>query len=159
MIKRAFRCKTRKQIFSGHGTMTRSPRAQNDRVLYEMPHDDDPAEKPNLDGDRLNFWLLIVLYVIQGFPIGLSAAIPILLQSKYSADFNDQVSFRHPPEYYSPFFLFLKSATRPPAGYAVKHDSGRTRPSLGRAHKRTFSTIDKTKKKNKQHEYRLRGFY
>lgn len=47
-------------------------------------------EKPNLDGDRLNFYLLILLYIIQGFPIGLCIALPIILQKKIT--YNDQVS-------------------------------------------------------------------
>ncbi|VVC28219.1 Major facilitator superfamily domain,Acetyl-coenzyme A transporter 1 [Cinara cedri] len=73
--------------------MTKSPKNQVDQVVYELTHHDDTLEKPNLDGDRLNFWLLIALYVIQGFPIGLSGAIPNLLQSKYSTDYNDQAIF------------------------------------------------------------------
>lgn len=50
------------------------------------------AEKPNLDGDWLNFYLLIILYIIQGFPVGLSGALPIILQSKKMVTYEDQVS-------------------------------------------------------------------
>lgn len=50
------------------------------------------SEKPNLNGDRLNFFLLIILYVIQGFPIGLTYILPIILQSKQMMTYKDQVS-------------------------------------------------------------------
>lgn len=50
------------------------------------------SEKPNLDGDRMNFFLLIVLYVIQGFLIGFSGALPIILQSRKIVTYEDQVS-------------------------------------------------------------------
>lgn len=49
------------------------------------------AEKPNLKGDRLNFSLLMILYIIQGFPIGLSSALPVILQSNPMITFADQV--------------------------------------------------------------------
>jgi len=53
------------------------------------------SEKPNLDGDRLNFYLLIILYIIQGFPVGLSGALPIILQSKKMVTYEDQVSWNY----------------------------------------------------------------
>lgn len=52
------------------------------------------AENPNLRGDRLNFILLILLYIIQGFPIGLSIAFPLILQKKPKVDYDDQVSVK-----------------------------------------------------------------
>ncbi|VVC28207.1 Major facilitator superfamily domain,Acetyl-coenzyme A transporter 1 [Cinara cedri] len=51
------------------------------------------SEKPNLKGDRLNFCLLTLLYVLQGFPIGLSSSIPMILQSKKMATYEDQALF------------------------------------------------------------------
>jgi len=53
------------------------------------------SEKPNLDGDWLNFYMLIILYIIQGFPIGLSGALPIILQSKKMVTYEDQVSLNY----------------------------------------------------------------
>lgn len=53
------------------------------------------SEKPNLDGDRLNVYLLIILYIIQGFPIGLCGALPIILQSKTMVTYEDQVSWNY----------------------------------------------------------------
>lgn len=50
------------------------------------------GEKPNLKGDRLNVCLLILLYIIQGFSVGLYTSLSIILQSKKSVTFEDQVS-------------------------------------------------------------------
>lgn len=48
--------------------------------------------KPNLKGDWLNFFMLLLLYTMQGLPLGLSSAIPILLQSKKDTSYQDQVN-------------------------------------------------------------------
>lgn len=37
---------------------------------------------PNLKGDRQNIALLFCLYTLQGIPLGLSAAIPMILQNR-----------------------------------------------------------------------------
>lgn len=50
------------------------------------------SDVPNLNGDWLNFYLLILLYIIQGFPLGLSGAFPIILQSKKLVTYEEQVS-------------------------------------------------------------------
>ncbi|CAI6365998.1 unnamed protein product [Macrosiphum euphorbiae] len=49
--------------------------------------------KPNLKGDWLNFFMLLLLYTMQGLPLGLSSAIPILLQSKKDTSYQDQALF------------------------------------------------------------------
>lgn len=38
---------------------------------------------PNTKGDRLNIAILLFLYTLQGVPLGLSAAIPIIMQKKH----------------------------------------------------------------------------
>jgi len=50
-------------------------------------------EKPNLKGDRLNFILLIILYVIQGFPVGLTIAFSIILQDNKTITYSEQAIF------------------------------------------------------------------
>lgn len=55
-----------------------------------------PAEPPNngssyVSGDGWNIALLLFLYLLQGIPLGLSAAIPIILQNK-KVSYKDQVS-------------------------------------------------------------------
>lgn len=71
--------------------MSKSIRSRVDQNEFEGTHK-STFEKPNLNGDRLNFYLLIILYVIQGIPIGLSGALPIILQSKKMVTYEDQVS-------------------------------------------------------------------
>ncbi|XP_060878936.1 acetyl-coenzyme A transporter 1-like [Metopolophium dirhodum] len=61
-------------------------------AVYEVPLK-SKSEKPNLDGDRLNLFLLIILYTIQGFPIGVSTALPLILQSKKMVTYEDQAAF------------------------------------------------------------------
>mmetsp|Transcript_8845 Transcript_8845/g.22264 ORF Transcript_8845/g.22264 Transcript_8845/m.22264 type:complete len:698 (+) Transcript_8845:234-2327(+) len=45
-------------------------------------NDNDSAVDPQDHSDRFNYALLIVLYTLQGIPMGLSASIPFLLQEK-----------------------------------------------------------------------------
>lgn len=49
-------------------------------------------DKPNLKGDWLNFYFLILLYTLQGTTSGLSYAFPIILQNTKFVTYNDQVS-------------------------------------------------------------------
>lgn len=49
---------------------------------------------PNLKGDWLNFYLLLLLYILQGFPIGLSGTLPIILQSRQMVTYEEQVIFQ-----------------------------------------------------------------
>lgn len=53
---------------------------------------DATAAGPDLRGDWSNFFLLLLLYTMQGFPLGLTSAIPILLQDKEDGSYQDQVS-------------------------------------------------------------------
>ena len=52
------------------------------KISTEMPqHDKD--RHVGLKGDRLNIALLMLLYVLQGIPLGIAASIPYLLQSRH----------------------------------------------------------------------------
>ncbi|CAI6343822.1 unnamed protein product [Macrosiphum euphorbiae] len=55
--------------------------------------DSKSAEKPNLKGDWLNFFLLLLLYTMQGIPYGLALAMPIILQSYKDVSYKDQTLF------------------------------------------------------------------
>lgn len=73
--------------------MTKSPSKKYNPEMYDNNLPTVPMpETPDLDGDRLNFYLLITLYIIQGFPIGLATAIPMILQSRKMVNYEDQVS-------------------------------------------------------------------
>lgn len=70
-------------------------KSTGNRIYQEnisLPRERTP-EKPNLDGDRLNVFLLTTLYTIQGFLIGFSISLPIILQSNQNVTYEDQVSF------------------------------------------------------------------
>jgi len=57
----------------------------------EIPTDSS-SDRPNLKGDWLNFYFLILLYTFQGTTTGLSYAFPIILQNTKLVTYNDQVS-------------------------------------------------------------------
>ncbi|KAG8276261.1 hypothetical protein J6590_069007 [Homalodisca vitripennis] len=46
----------------------------------------------SLEGDRVNVYLLMFLYLLQGIPLGLGDAVPMILQSK-GVSYNDQAIF------------------------------------------------------------------
>lgn len=50
------------------------------------------SDKPDLKGDWLNIFILLLLYTLQGLQLGLTNAIPILLQSNKNVTYQDQVS-------------------------------------------------------------------
>jgi len=50
------------------------------------------SDKPDLKGDWLNIFILLLLYTIQGLQLGLTSAIPILLQSNKNVSYQDQVN-------------------------------------------------------------------
>lgn len=56
-------------------------------------HDDEEEkhEQSDLRGDRSNIAILFFLYLLQGIPLGLTAAIPMLLQNR-GASYKQQVS-------------------------------------------------------------------
>lgn len=78
----------------------------DDRIENGCSADDGndiEVEPPNVEGDRLNLGLLLLLYTLQGIPLGLSMAIPMLLQ-KRGASYQTQAQFSF---VYWPFTLKL----------------------------------------------------
>lgn len=55
-------------------------------------HHNFEHEKPDIRGDRANIALLFFLYLLQGIPIGLTSAIPMLLQNR-GASYSQQAEF------------------------------------------------------------------
>ncbi|XP_026823340.1 acetyl-coenzyme A transporter 1-like [Rhopalosiphum maidis] len=51
------------------------------------------SDKPDLNGDWLNIFILLLLYTIQGLQLGLTSAIPIILQSNKNVSYQDQAVF------------------------------------------------------------------
>lgn len=44
---------------------------RNEEELKLHPQHETDDEKPNVDGDRLNMFVLIVLYMLQNIPVGM----------------------------------------------------------------------------------------
>uniref|UniRef100_A0A8D8FX45 Acetyl-coenzyme A transporter 1 n=1 Tax=Culex pipiens TaxID=7175 RepID=A0A8D8FX45_CULPI len=55
-------------------------------------HDEDKHERSDLRGDWGNIAILFFLYLLQGIPIGLAAAIPMMLQNR-GASYKQQAEF------------------------------------------------------------------
>ncbi|XP_026812243.1 acetyl-coenzyme A transporter 1-like [Rhopalosiphum maidis] len=65
------------------------------RVELEIPENvnDITLTKTNLKGDWINFFFLLLLYTMQGLPLGISGAMTILLQSKKNVTYKDQAVY------------------------------------------------------------------
>ena len=70
------------------------------RAVIEQEKTDGPEtagensskDKPNMRQDRSSIALLLLLYVLQGIPLGLAGSIPLILQSRHVA-YKDQAIF------------------------------------------------------------------
>lgn len=81
-------------LFCIVGKMSARRRGQSDgREVYESAADaEDKVDKPDIRGDRQNIAILLFLYILQGIPIGLIAAVPMLLQNR-GASYKQQAEF------------------------------------------------------------------
>lgn len=57
----------------------------------EQPHG-STWEKPNLKGDRVNIFVLIILYTLQGITYGLTISLLLIFQNKKMVTYTDLVS-------------------------------------------------------------------
>ncbi|XP_060877593.1 acetyl-coenzyme A transporter 1-like isoform X2 [Metopolophium dirhodum] len=76
--------------------MTTVPQLEDEQenlMAVKVVDDSNSAEKPNLEGDWLNFFLLLLLYSMQGIPFGLALAMPIILQGNKNVSYRDQAIF------------------------------------------------------------------
>lgn len=60
-------------------------------ALLENGQPNSQYTKSNIKGDEWNILLLLFLYTLQGIPLGLSAAIPMILQNR-GVSYKQQVS-------------------------------------------------------------------
>lgn len=72
--------------FSGH----QMPMHFHDAHLNDYDEEDEKHVPSDLRGDRGNIAILLFLYLLQGIPLGLTAAIPMLLQNR-GASYKQQV--------------------------------------------------------------------
>ncbi|XP_026822981.1 acetyl-coenzyme A transporter 1-like [Rhopalosiphum maidis] len=66
---------------------------QEDEPTKSVVKNESPFAKSNLKGDWLNIFILFLLYIMQGLPLGIVNVIPILLQSKRNVTYNEQTLF------------------------------------------------------------------
>jgi len=71
--------------------MITSTKHENKSNKYVVT-DTSISDKPDLKGDWLNIFTLLLLYTLQGLQLGLTSAIPILLQSNKNVSYQDQVN-------------------------------------------------------------------
>lgn len=83
--------------------MTKSPISNDDPEINEESQN-SKSETPNLDGDWVNFFVLLILFIIQGISVGLCTAFPMILQSKGMVTYDDQVS-----NYYLMIFVLRRN--------------------------------------------------
>lgn len=65
---------------------------QEDEPTKSVVKNESTFAKSNLKGDWLNIFILFLLYIMQGLPLGIVNVIPILLQSKRNVTYNEQVN-------------------------------------------------------------------
>lgn len=73
----------------------RSESADRKKLIKSQPSDDhqsDHHEKSDLTGDYGNIAILFFLYLLQGIPLGVGQAIPMLLQNR-GASYKQQAEF------------------------------------------------------------------
>lgn len=73
-------------------TMERSKKRNVDQDQEQGRDQIETQEQSNLKGDYLNVAILLFLYVLQGIPLGISGAIPLLLQ-KRGVSYAEQAGF------------------------------------------------------------------
>lgn len=72
-------------------TMTKRAINETNPEKSTASYTGNKVEKANLKGDWLNLYLLVIFYTMQGFPYGISLALPIIFQSKKVVTYEEQV--------------------------------------------------------------------
>lgn len=71
-------------------TLTKRKRSDNEELLENG--DSGDSEPSNIKGDEVNIVVLLFLYTLQGIPLGLAGAVPMLLQNR-GITYTQQVCF------------------------------------------------------------------
>lgn len=66
--------------------------SQTERKSDNKRDDELNCEKSDLTGDYRNVAVLLMLYLMQGIPLGITAAVPILLQNR-GVTYKEQAAF------------------------------------------------------------------
>lgn len=65
---------------------------EKENVGQDQEVREGPLAKPSMKGDYFSICVLLFLYMLQGIPLGISSAIPILLQNR-GVSYAEQASF------------------------------------------------------------------
>ena len=71
---------------------------RGDREAAAVEEENEADEKPSLAGDWANLGLLLLLYTLQGVPMGLASSVTLILQEK-SVSYRDQGAYFSRPLY------------------------------------------------------------
>lgn len=82
----------------------RQENSQEQKLLNSNNKDEEHSEKSDITGDVGNIAILFFLYLLQGIPLGVGQAIPMLLQNR-GASYKQQAEFSFA---YWPFSSKLK---------------------------------------------------
>lgn len=95
---------------------------QEKEIKYEEEKEVEVMAGSQLQGDYLNVALLLLLYVLQGIPLGMAASIPMILQNK-NVSYKQQAMFSF---VYWPFSLKLLWAPIVDSAYCSKFGRRKT---------------------------------
>lgn len=77
-------------------SLRKRPESSQERKPLQSRHSEDdqqqPHEKSDITGDVGNIAILFFLYLLQGIPLGVGQAIPMLLQNR-GASYKEQAEF------------------------------------------------------------------
>ena len=73
-------------------SLTKRKRSVEDEELLENGDAAGDHSQSNIKGDEINIAVLLFLYTLQGIPLGLAGAVPMLLQNR-GITYTQQVDF------------------------------------------------------------------
>lgn len=76
-------------------TLTKRKQSAEQEELIENGDTSTDADRSNIKGDELNIAVLLFLYTLQGIPLGLAGAVPMLLQNR-GITYTQQVNLNQP---------------------------------------------------------------
>lgn len=74
--------------------MSVTKRKQSPETEELLENGETLLQESNIKGDELNIAVLLFLYTLQGIPLGLAGAVPMLLQNR-GITYTQQVQFRN----------------------------------------------------------------
>lgn len=83
--------------------------SQEKKLIHSKSKDEEHHEKSDITGDVGNIAILFFLYLLQGIPLGVGQAIPMLLQNR-GASYKQQAEFSFAYWPFSSEFIIFSSS-------------------------------------------------